>query len=98
MNDDILLVLKKVIDPELGINVVDLGLVYRAAHASGGIEVVLTMTSPACPIGEMMVDEATLALQDCFPEAQFIHVELARDPPWTPERMSEEGRRQLGMT
>ena len=98
MNDDILLALKQVIDPELGINVVDLGLVYRAEQNSHGIEVALAMTSPACPLGEMMVEEAKLALQGRFPQARSIQVDLVREPAWTPERMSEEGRRQLGLT
>ena len=97
MDSDILQALKNVIDPELGINVVDLGLVYRAAHVLGGIEVALAMTSPACPLGEMMVAEATSALQARFPEASSVQVELLRDVPWSPERMSEEGRRQLGL-
>ena len=98
MDDDILLALKKVIDPELGINVVDLGLVCRAVHVSDGIEVALSMPSPACPLGEMMVEEARLALQERFPDASSIRVELDRDLPWSPERMSEEGRRQLGLS
>jgi metal-sulfur cluster biosynthetic enzyme len=98
MDDDILLALKEVIDPELGINVVDLGLVFRAAHASDRIEVALGMTSPACPLGEMMVEDARLALQKRFPEVSSIQVELIQDLPWSPERMSEEGRRELGVS
>ncbi len=97
-NDDILLALKNVIDPELGINVVDLGLVHRAAHVADGIEVALAMTSAACPLGEMMVEEATLALQAGFPDAGSIHVELARNITWSPDQISEEGRRQLGLS
>jgi metal-sulfur cluster biosynthetic enzyme len=98
MSNDILLALKKVIDPELGINVVDLGLVCRAAHVADGIEVALSMTSPACPLGEMIVEEAKLALQEHFPDASSINVELIRDLPWSPERMTEDGRRQLGLS
>lgn len=94
---EILSALKRVIDPELGVNVVDLGLIYRAAHVGDGIEVSLGMTSPACPLGEMMVEDAKLALQERFPEASSIEVGLVRDQPWTPERMSEDGRRQLGL-
>jgi metal-sulfur cluster biosynthetic enzyme len=97
-DDDILAALKSVIDPELGINVVDLGLVCRAARVADAIEVALAMTSPACPLGEMMVEEARLALQESFPDASSIHVELVRDLAWSPERMSEEGRRQLGLS
>jgi len=97
MSEDILLALKKVIDPELGINVVDLGLVCRAEHVLDAIEVALAMTSPACPLGEMIVESAKLALEESFPDASSIHVELIRDQPWSPERMSEDGRRQLGL-
>lgn len=98
MDDEILRALKNVIDPELGINVVDLGLVCRAEHVPNGIEVQLGMTSPACPLGELMVEEATLALKHRFPEAPSINVELVRDLPWSPERMSQEGRRMLGVS
>ena len=98
MNSDILLALKSVIDPELGINVVDLGLVHRATHVQDGIEVALAVTSPACPLGELMVEEATVALRAHFPEAKSIRVELMRHVSWSPERMSEEGRRQLGLS
>lgn len=97
MDQDILLALKKVIDPELGINVVDLGLVCRATRVSNEITVELGMTSPACPLGEMMVEEARLALQERFPDASSIAVVLIRDLPWSAERMSDEARRQLGM-
>jgi metal-sulfur cluster biosynthetic enzyme len=97
-NEDILRALKNVIDPELGINVVDLGLVCRAAHVAGGVEVALSMTSPACPLGELMVDDARLSLQQNFPNATMIQVDLIRDQPWSPERMTEDGRRQLGLS
>jgi len=97
MNDDILAALKKVIDPELGINIVDLGLVYHAARNANGIDIALTMTTPACPLGEMMTEEIKLVLRDCFPDAPDVRVELVWDPPWSAELMSEESRRQLGM-
>jgi len=97
MNDDILTALKAVIDPELGINIVDLGLVYHAARNADGIDIALTMTTPACPLGEMMTEEIKLVLRDRFPALPDVHVELVWDPPWSPELMSEEARRQLGM-
>ncbi len=97
-DDEILLALKKVIDPELGVNVVDLGLVGTAASVADGIDVELGMTSPACPLGEMMVEEATLALRESFPDAASIRVRLVRDRPWSPERMSEDARQQLGLS
>lgn len=97
MNDDILAALKTVIDPELGINIVDLGLVYRATRNTNGIDIALTMTTPACPLGEMMTEEIKLALHDQYPDALDVRVVLVWDPPWSPELMSEESRRQLGM-
>ena len=97
MNDDILAALKTVIDPELGVNIVDLGLIYRAAQTANGIDVELTMTTPACPLGEMMTDEIKLVLRDRFPDLPDVRVEIVWDPPWSPELMSEESRRQLGM-
>jgi len=96
MNDDILLALKEVIDPELGVNIVDLGLVYRAARTADAIEVALTMTTPSCPLGEMLVEQAEQALHARFSEVPSIRVELVWDPPWCADRMSEDGRRQLG--
>jgi len=97
MNDGILAALKTVIDPELGINIVDLGLIYRAARTANGIDIALTMTTPACPLGEMMTDEIKLVLRDRFPDLPDVRVEIVWDPPWSPELMSEESRRQLGM-
>ena len=97
MNDDILAALKTVIDPELGINIVDLGLVYHASRTANGINIELTMTTPACPLGEMMTEEIKLVLRDRFPELPDLRVEIVWDPPWSPELMSEELRRQLGM-
>lgn len=97
MDDEILAALKAVIDPELGINIVDLGLVYHAARTTNGIDIALTMTTPACPLGEMMTGEIKQVLGDRFPDAPDVRVELVWDPPWSPDLMSEESRRQLGM-
>jgi metal-sulfur cluster biosynthetic enzyme len=97
VNDsDVLQALRGVNDPEVGINIVDLGLVYRAERGPEGIAVTLTMTTPSCPLGEMIVEEARAALQASFPDAPSIDVELVHSPPWSPDRMSEAARRQLG--
>ena len=98
MSDDILAALKKVIDPELGINIVDLGLVYHAERNASGIAIALTMTTPACPLGEMMSEEIKQILRERFPEVPDVRVDIVWDPPWSPELMSEESRRQLGMS
>jgi len=97
MNEDILAALKTVIDPELGINIVDLGLVYDVVRNASRIDIALTMTTPACPLGEMMSEEIKMVLRSCFPDITDVRVELVWDPPWSPELMSEESRRQLGM-
>ena len=97
MNDDILTALKAVVDPELGINIVDLGLVYYAARSATGIDIELTMTTPACPLGEMMTEEIKLVLRARFPDLPDARVKIVWDPPWTPELMSEESRQQLGL-
>ena len=97
MNENELLqALRGVNDPEIGINIVDLGLVCRAERNADGIVVALMMTTPSCPLGEMMVEEAREALWARFPDAPSIAVELVRSAVWSPDRMSEEARRQLG--
>lgn len=94
-DDDVLQALRAVNDPELGINIVDLGLVYRVSREPDRLDVAITMTSPSCPLGEMIVMEAREALTRRFPDGPPAHVELVWDPPWTPDRMSEAARRLL---
>lgn len=98
LNADVLTALKKVIDPELGTNIVDLGLVYHASLNASGIDIELTMTTPACPLGEMMSEEIKSVLRERFPDASDVRVELVWDPPWSPDMMSEEARKQLGIS
>lgn len=92
---EVLDALRRVLDPELGINVVDLGLVYDVAIAPGRIDVALTMTSPACPLGSQMKGEAEAALRRASPGTD-VDVRLVLDPPWHPALMSEAAKRQLG--
>ena len=96
MNDDILCALRDVIDPELKISIDDLGLVYRADWTVRGIEVALTLTTPSCPLEEMLVQQAEQSLRARYPETAYIGVELVWEPAWTIDRISERGRRQLG--
>jgi metal-sulfur cluster biosynthetic enzyme len=88
--------LRTVDDPEVGMNVVDLGLVYGVEVRGGDVSVRLTMTSPACPLGEAIVDGAAAAIRAAAPGAGRIDVALVWDPPWTPERMSEAARARFG--
>ena len=88
--------LRGVLDPELGVNIIDLGLVYGAARLPNGeIYVQMTMTTPVCPLSRYLLAEVGRALQQAFPGAE-LKVELVWDPPWDPSRMSAEARRQLG--
>lgn len=88
--------LRQVIDPEMGINVVDLGLVYGIETADDRVQVMLTLTSPACPLGAYLRDSAVAAIRRLVPEVAAVEVDLVLDPPWSPERMSGSARRQLG--
>jgi metal-sulfur cluster biosynthetic enzyme len=86
--------LREIDDPEVGINIVDLGLVYGVDTAGGGIAIRLTMTTPSCPLGSFIADEVRRLLQQRF--AAAVAVELVWDPPWRAEMMSDAARRQLG--
>jgi len=88
-------ILKNVIDPELGINIVDLGLVYDVAETNGRIYVQMTLTTQGCPLHDTMVGGVKAALQ-AHPSVREVEVDLVWSPAWTPEHMSEAAKRQLG--
>ena len=98
MQDDLLYALNKIEDPELGIGIVDLGLIYRADWTETGIEVDVTMTAPSCPFGEALLDEVNEVLQHRFREASSIRVQVIWDPPWGLDRLSDNARQALGLT
>ena len=88
--------LRSVADPEVGESVVDLGLIYRVECAPGRVRVEMTMTSPACPMSGSIADEAQSAIRSACEGLPEVSVDIVFDPPWTPERMSEEVRRRFG--
>jgi metal-sulfur cluster biosynthetic enzyme len=88
--------LRNVMDPEAGMNIVDLGLVYGIQAGPECVHVQLTMTSAACPMADMIVDEVHAAIADLVPAGTRVDVELVWDPPWTPERMSGLAREHFG--
>jgi len=90
--------LKTVEDPEAGMDIVDLGLVYGIEAADERIRVEMTMTSPACPAAPYLVDEATAAIRALAPDGVDVQVELVWEPPWTPDRMSDEAKTRFGWT
>ena len=94
--DDIREALKTVQDPEAGMSIVDLGLVYGIAVEPGRVRVEMTMTSPACPAAPYLVDESAAAIRAIAPEGTDVQVELVWEPPWTPDRMSLEAQARFG--
>lgn len=88
--------LRAVIDPELGINIVDLGLVYRVEATRLAVRIEMTMTSPACPLGEAIVEDIRTVLAGRLPAGAAVDVALVWAPPWDPSMMSPQARRQLG--
>lgn len=88
--------LRTVVDPEIGINVVDLGLVYGIDVGPDAVRVRMTMTTPACPVGGLLRDQASRALKERLPGARTVDVELVWDPPWHAGLMSPAARKQLG--
>lgn len=88
--------LKTVMDPELHINIVDLGLIYSVTVRQCHIKVVMTLTTPGCPLAPVIDKLIKNALAKLKPES--VEVELVWEPAWSVRRMSEEGRLQLGMT
>lgn len=88
--------LRGVDDPEVGMNIVDLGLVYGVDVDADMVVARITMTSAACPMGEDIVEEATQALRRAFPGVRVVDVDLVWDPPWTPARMSDDAREFFG--
>ena len=94
--EEILEALRAVQDPEAGMSIVDLGLVYAVERDARQIRVDMTLTSPSCPLGPYMVDEVTAAVRAVVPGVPDVQVNLVWDPAWTPERMSEEARTRFG--
>jgi metal-sulfur cluster biosynthetic enzyme len=95
--DQILEALKSVVDPELGINIVDLGLVYEVAIAEDGdVDIQYTLTTMGCPIGPLIEDQMRAFLAP-VPGIGEIRPEMVLRPAWSPDMMSEEAKAALGM-
>lgn len=88
--------LKQVIDPELMVNIVDLGLVYDINQEEGKVHVEMTLTSPACPAGPQIIQQSKMALEQ-LADVETAEIKLVMSPPWSPERMTDDARDQLGI-
>ncbi|GAC1466589.1 MAG: metal-sulfur cluster assembly factor [Isosphaeraceae bacterium] len=94
--ETILTALRTVKDPELNVNVVDLGLVYTVQSRGDEVDVEMTLTSPACPAGPEILRNAVGAVEK-IEGVSKANVKLVMTPPWSPERMSDEARDELGI-
>ncbi|MEE9323579.1 MAG: metal-sulfur cluster assembly factor [Candidatus Aenigmarchaeota archaeon] len=94
--EKVLEVLKNVVDPEIGINIVDLGFIYGVEIKGNKVKVRMTLTTPGCPMHSMFVHEVENALKATFDNVD-VQVEMVFDPPWTPERMSKDAKKKLGI-
>lgn len=93
---ELLEALREVVDPELMINIVDLGLVYEVQGEGNRVSVEMTLTSPACPAGPQIIQQAKMALER-LESVDEATINLVMSPPWTPERMTDEARDHLGI-
>jgi metal-sulfur cluster biosynthetic enzyme len=90
--------LRQVDDPEAGMNIVDLGLVYGVDVSADAVHIDLTMTTAACPMADMIVDQARAAVAGIVPVGTNVDVELVWDPPWTPDKMTGIAKEHFGWT
>ena len=88
--------LRRVTDPEVSMSIVDVGLVYGVTVGERALRVEMTMTSAACPVTDVIVDEAWHELARVVPQEIELDIDVVWEPPWTPDRMSERGRRFMG--
>jgi metal-sulfur cluster biosynthetic enzyme len=93
--------LKQVIDPELFVNIVDLGLIYdvnlsETEEGKTNVAIDMTMTSPACPAGPQLIANSK-SIVGQIEEVDNVEIRIVMDPPWTPDRMTEDARDQLGI-
>jgi metal-sulfur cluster biosynthetic enzyme len=93
--EDVMKVLKECYDPELGISLVDLGLIYDIQVKNDKVQIKMTLTTPGCPMHSFMVNEVEEKVKN-IKGVKDVKVDLVWDPPWTPDRMSKELRKKLG--
>lgn len=89
--------LATILDPEFGLNIVDMGLVYDVTVDGANVTVAMTLTTPSCPAGDMIFDGARAAL-GALPGIGEVRINLVWDPAWTPDMLTDEARRFLGWT
>jgi metal-sulfur cluster biosynthetic enzyme len=88
--------LKECVDPEIGLNVIDLGLIYKINIENNKVFIEMTLTTPMCPFAFMVVNCVEEKVKE-IEGVKDVKINIVFNPPWTPERMSEEARKKLGL-
>ena len=94
--DEVIAALRQIFDPEIPVNIYDLGLIYNVEIASGHAVVTMTLTTPHCPVAETMPGEVELRVMS-VPGIASAEVNLVWDPAWDPGKMSDEAKLEMGM-
>ncbi len=92
LDPSVLACLADIRDPEIGLGIVELGLVYRASRQDRRIQVAITLTSRSCPLGDLILDDIRQRLRERFGAEAEIEADLVWEPRWTPDRMSAGAR------
>lgn len=95
--EEILDALRNVYDPEIPINIVDLGLIYKLEidENNGVVKLLMTLTAPGCPMGNYILNDVEMVLKS-LEGVKEVQIELTYDPPWNPDMMSDEAKKELG--
>ena len=94
--DSVMEALKDVYDPEIPVSVVDLGLIYTVGVADGDVHVEMTLTAPGCGMGPYIAQQAEWRIAE-IDDVEDVQVDVVFDPPWTPDMITEDGKRLLGI-
>ena len=95
--DKVISVLKQCFDPEIPIDLWNLGLIYDIKIDTHNIDIIMSLTTPGCTMGQFMADDIKLKLST-IPYVKEVNVDVVFDPPWEPEMMTDEGRKKLGFS
>ena len=93
-HEEIVEALRLIIDPEIHYNIYDMGLIYDVRINGFFVDVDMTLTSPGCPFGPMLIHQVKEAIRDLG--AEEVNLEIVWDPPWSPDRMTDEAKLELG--
>ena len=96
IEEKIVAVLKTVFDPEIPVNIYDLGLIYRIENNDGNIDIDMTLTAPNCPAADFMAEDVRLKVAG-IEGVKTVNVNIVFEPEWTQDRMTDEAKRELGL-